>query len=293
MTTTPTVTRRRLHLATGVTLDAVEQGDPGGLPVMLLHGITDSWHSFDPVLPHLPRSLHVVALTQRGHGDSDKPPSGYLPRDFAADVAAAADVLGFERVLVVGHSMGATVAMRFAIDCPRRCLGLVLGGAFARYQDNPDTVSFWHDAIEPLLDPIDPALAREFQLGTLATAVEPAFLDLVVGESLKAPARVWRDAFAGLMADGIADELTRIRAPSRLLRGGLDALATDRDQRALLAAIPGATLETYAAAGHALHWEEPRRFAADLAAFAARLAAVGAAQRAAVVSASTLGTNTM
>jgi pimeloyl-ACP methyl ester carboxylesterase len=289
----PTAVSRRLRLATGVTLDAVEQGDPHGLPVLLLHGITDSWHSFEPVLPHLPRWLHVVALTQRGHGDSDKPSSAYQPRDFAADAVAASDVLGFERMLVVGHSMGTTVAMRLALDHPLRCLGLLLAGAFARYQDNPGTVSFWRDAVEPLVDPIDPDLARGFQLGTLATPVDPALLDLVVGESLKAPARVWRDAFAGLMADEIANELTLIRAPTRLLHGRLDAFATERDQRALLAAIPGATLQTYSTAGHALHWEQPRRFAADLAGFAATLNAAGGAQRAAVASASTCGTNTM
>ena len=63
---------KRIKLATGVELAYVEQGDPAGVPVIFLHGITDSWHSFEPVLPHL----------------SEHPAAGYWPQNFAADVAA-------------------------------------------------------------------------------------------------------------------------------------------------------------------------------------------------------------
>src|SRR5688572_17327432 len=70
-----------VELSTNVRLEYVEQGDPAGVPVICLHGSTDSWHSFEPVLPLLPASLHVFSLTQRGHGDSDRPESGYRLRD--------------------------------------------------------------------------------------------------------------------------------------------------------------------------------------------------------------------
>src|SRR5215218_9009180 len=71
-----------VRLATGVTLPYVEQGDPTGVPVVLLHGITDSWRSYEPVLPYLPDSIHAFAPTQRGHGDSDRPATGYRFEDF-------------------------------------------------------------------------------------------------------------------------------------------------------------------------------------------------------------------
>jgi pimeloyl-ACP methyl ester carboxylesterase len=70
-------------LSTGVTLPYVEQGDPAGTPVVLLHGITDSWRSFEPVLPYLPDSIRAFALTQRGHGDADRPAAAYHPRHLA------------------------------------------------------------------------------------------------------------------------------------------------------------------------------------------------------------------
>src|SRR5687767_10429305 len=65
-----------------VRLAYVEHGEPSGVPMLMLHGITDSWRSFEPVLPRLPASIHTFALSLRGHGDSDRPASGYQPDDF-------------------------------------------------------------------------------------------------------------------------------------------------------------------------------------------------------------------
>lgn len=134
---TPTI--RSIHLANGVRLQYAEQGDPAGMPVVLLHGITDSWRSFEPVMAHLPASLHVFALSQRGHGESDRP-GRYRTRDFAGDAAAFIDGLGLGRSLVVGHSMGSTNAMRLAIDRPDLLRGLMAVGSFATFSDNAGVV---------------------------------------------------------------------------------------------------------------------------------------------------------
>jgi len=258
---------KSLQIPGRVRLEYVEQGDPAGIPVVMLHGLTDSWHSFEPVLPHLPESIHAFALTQRGHGDADRPASGYRTRDFAADVAAFADALRLGPVVVVGHSMGSTNAKRFAIDYPARTRGLVLVGAFAGYRNNPTLVEFWESAVSTLTDPIAPGFAREFQQSTLARPVPPAFLDTVVRESLKVPARVWRAAFAGLFEDDFAAELGAIAAPTLVLWGDRDGFARRIDQDALVAGIAGARFEAYEGTGHALHWEEPERFAAELTSF--------------------------
>ena len=259
---------RTVELPGPLTLPYVEQGDPTGVPVVLLHGVTDSWRSFEPVLPYLPLSVHAFALTQRGHGDADRP-AGYRTRDFAADIAAFVDTLGLGRVVIVGHSMGATNGQRFAIDHPERTLALVLAASFASYRDNPVVTELWESGMSTLTDPIDPAFVREFQESTLARPVSPALLDTVVAESLKVPARVWRAAFAGFLEDDCLNDLGKISAPTLLLWGTRDALCSRGDEDALLQAIPGSRLVAYEGAGHALHWEEPERFAADVAAFAA------------------------
>lgn len=61
---------KTIELPNRVKLQYVEQGDSSGVPVILLHGITDSWRSFEPVLPHLSASVRAFAVSQRGHGDS-------------------------------------------------------------------------------------------------------------------------------------------------------------------------------------------------------------------------------
>jgi non-heme chloroperoxidase len=262
----------QIELSTGVRLHYAEQGDPAGTPVVLLHGITDSWRSFEPVMAHLPASLRVFSVSQRGHGDSDRLDS-YRTRDFAADAAAFIEALSLGSALVVGHSMGSVNAMRLAIDRPELVRGLVLAGAFAAFRTNEAVIEFHRTVIEPLRDPIDPAFAAEWQQSTLAQPVPPAFFETVVAETLKVPATVWRAGFAGLLEDDFAAELQRITAPTLVVWGDRDSFSPRADQDRILEAIRGARLVTYGGAGHALHWEEPARFARDLADFAAHSAA--------------------
>lgn len=256
-----------LTLPDGTRLQYAESGTSNGMPALLLHGVTDSLRSFEPVLPHLPPSIRAIALTQRGHGDSDRPPTGYRTRDFAADAAAVLDALDIERCVIVGHSMGSANAMRFAIDFPQRTAGLVLAGAFASFRRNAGLVEFWETTIRHLTDPVAPALARDFQLSTIAEDVSPAFIEVAIRESLKVPARVWRAAFAGMFEDDFARELGRISAPTLIVWGARDAFCPQADQLALKTAIARARLMVYPDAGHAVHWDEPSRFAADLAGF--------------------------
>lgn len=267
---------RTIDLPGRVRLQYAEQGEPSGMPVIALHGVTDSWRSFEPVLRHLPPDLHVYALTQRGHGDSGKPEGGYCPADFAADVAAFMDARQIHQAVIVGHSMGSVNAMRFALDHPSRVRALVLAGTMPFFGAHADLAAFHREQISALVDPVSPDYAREFQLGTIAQPVPAALVDTMVAESLKAPARVWRRSFDGFMGDDFSARLPQIDMPALIVWGRHDAFCHEAAQHALLAALPSARLIEYADAGHAMHWEEPRRFARDLAEFVATTAAPAA-----------------
>ena len=132
-----TLAVRSATLETGVTLPYTEQGDPSGVSVVFLHGVTDSRRSFDPVLPHLPSWIHALALTQRGHGDAERPADGYRTGGFAADAAAFIRSLGRGPAVVVGHSMGGFNGQLTAIDHPREVRGLVIAGSSPAFHDNP------------------------------------------------------------------------------------------------------------------------------------------------------------
>ena len=118
-----------MPLSTGPRLLYAERGDPTGEAIVFLHGYSDSWFSFSRMLPLLSAEYHAFALTQRGHGDSDKPECCYTPDDFAADIDAFMDAVGLEEATVVGASTGALFAQRVVLSYPRRVSRLVLVGA--------------------------------------------------------------------------------------------------------------------------------------------------------------------
>lgn len=266
-----TPTTKSADIRTGIRLTYAEQGDPSGVPVLLLPGYTDSWRSFERVLASLPRSVRAFALSQRGHGDSDRPATGYAVKDFAEDLAAFMDELEVGPAIVAGHSMGGSVAMRFALDHPERVLGLVLMSSFPAPSSNPAVLELWESSISMMTDPVDPQFVLDFQRSTLAQAVPPEFLATVVRESHKVPAQVWKSALHCFVQTDLSQEVGAIRAPTLVVWGDLDAFCSRGEQEDLAAAIEGARLVVFRGAGHGFHWEEPERFAALIAEFAQHL----------------------
>jgi non-heme chloroperoxidase len=256
-----------IQLSTGVTVPYLEHGDPSGIPVILLHGYTDSSISYELMLPHLPDSIHAYAYTQRGHGFADKPDGGYRVEDYVADLAAFMDAMDLEAAVIAGHSGGSYTAQRFALEHPDRTLGLVLIGAFRTVHDNPAVIEL-NEAVAELTDPVDAAFVREFQESCVAQEVPEAYMDAVIAGSMQVPARVWREYLANLMEAEIPTDSGVIAAPTLIQWGDEDAICRARDQHGLLAAIPGARLEVYAGVGHCPHWEQPERAAAEIAGFA-------------------------
>ena len=92
--TTQTLRHDTVTLPGGLRLDTVGQGGPAGTPVVLVHGWPDSWFSWSRVLAHLDPRLRAVAYSQRGFGDSDRPPAGYGLDRFADDLLYLCDALG-------------------------------------------------------------------------------------------------------------------------------------------------------------------------------------------------------
>lgn len=255
-----------VHLSTGVDLHYVEQGRQDGPVVVFLHGYTDSHHTWDLNLPHLPRRFHAYALDQRGHGDSSRPACCYTQSDFAADVVAFLDAMGVQRATLVGHSMGSFIAQQTALEYPARVEALVLVGSAPTVAGNE--VALWlQDAVNAQTDPVDPAFIREFQSGTFYRPVPPSYLDTLVAESSKLPAHVWKDALAGLLAENHAARLGEITVPTLVLSGDQDGFFSVEQGRALAEALPHATFVLYEGTGHGIHAEQPHRFVHDVQRF--------------------------
>ena len=112
----------------------------GPEPLLALHGITAQHRSFNTTAAHLRHADGIVALDLRGRGDSDKPPAGsYGLTAHAGDVVRTLDHLGVETGVIVGHSMGAFVALHTALLYPDRVKALVLlDGGWPRPEEEPD-----------------------------------------------------------------------------------------------------------------------------------------------------------
>jgi pimeloyl-ACP methyl ester carboxylesterase len=164
--------------------------------VVLLHGLASQRRFWNLVVRRLP-GLPVVAIDQRGHGDSDRPGSGYALSAVADDVTVAMDALGWSRAVMVGHSWGGSVAATFAAEHPDRTLALVaVDGGFST-----PPVGF------------DRAAARR-QLEPPRIAAPPE--DLVAMLATRPPAGVWDDEVAAAVLPIFevgGDGLARARLP--------------------------------------------------------------------------------
>ncbi|GLX49675.1 hydrolase [Streptomyces hygroscopicus subsp. hygroscopicus] len=96
----------RLHYVTG------GQGDP----LFLLPGWPETWWEYRKVMPRLAERFRVVAVDIRGMGGSSRPDSGYEKKSMAGDIRALAGHLGYERINIAGHGIGAMVAFAYAAN---------------------------------------------------------------------------------------------------------------------------------------------------------------------------------
>jgi non-heme chloroperoxidase len=257
------------RLSTGIRLRYAEQGGGPGEPIILLHGLSDSWFSFSRVLPLLSAQRTVYALDQRGHGDSDKPTSGYAMRDLAADVIAFMDAKRIDRATVLGHSMGSFVAQQVALAAPQRVSKLILVGSTTA----PRMIAGMADLdsiIRTMKDKVPTEFLREFQVSTVYDGVSAEFIDRAVQESTKLPAYAWRGLLDGLLAADPPVALGTSGIPTLLVWGEQDTYAVASEQSALVALVRTATLKAYPNTGHAPHWERPATFAQDVNDFISR-----------------------
>ncbi len=119
-------TSHRIKAAHGLELHLLEWSTQG-VPLVLLHGLGNEAHLWDDFVPSVAPHYRVLALDQRGHGDSDWDPEGRYDADaMTDDLEAVLEALEIDRFVLLGFSMGGRVAMTFAGRHPERLAGLVI-----------------------------------------------------------------------------------------------------------------------------------------------------------------------
>jgi pimeloyl-ACP methyl ester carboxylesterase len=115
MTVTPKLPNDRFIDVNGLRLHYLDWGTPkaGAQPMLLLHGYTGHAHTWGFFAPAMKGSYHVIALDQRGHGDSAWAQDGYSHERMVSDIEGFAAALGLERLVLIGLSMGGLNAMGY------------------------------------------------------------------------------------------------------------------------------------------------------------------------------------
>lgn len=265
----------------------VHPGPMGAPPIVLQHGFTASAASFLANIEDLTAHFTVVTVELLGHGESDAPAGiePYRPGPACARLAGLFDHLGYDRVLLCGHSLGAALAIRFALDVPGRLAGLVVMNS-----SSAAGTPAWRERAR--------AGMRE-----MARRVREHGVDIIRGTPLypaasrrlpsEARAAIERD-FARLRPEGVAgtaEGLTiEVNAFERLGELAVPILVVigDRDRPfveavpAFLAALPPELVSTVTlhGAGHAANLEQPGAFRDAVVGFARTIGYLREAQSA-------------
>lgn len=102
----------------GIKLHYLEWGEPGKPDLLLVHGWTSFAASWSAVAEHFQDRYRIIAPDLRGHGESDKPLTGYRLRDFAEDIRQLIGKLALKKPAYVGHSWGGNIGTILASDSP-------------------------------------------------------------------------------------------------------------------------------------------------------------------------------
>ena len=121
MTTSTTKSTDRFVRVGNLNLHYLEWGQAGAPPVIMVHGLSGNAHAFDNLAPHFLPMYHVIAVDVRGRGDSDWAGDADYSNDaYVADLEGLRQALGFERISLVGTSLGGRISMTYAGAYPDR-----------------------------------------------------------------------------------------------------------------------------------------------------------------------------
>ncbi len=275
----------RVPGADGLWLQGLEWSDEG-VPLVFLHGFSNSSRVWDPVVPAVAPFYRTVALDLRGHGDSDRDPEGrYDHASMARDLDEAFGTLGIERLVLVGHSMGGRVAMHFAGAHPERMAGLVIVDSGPDF----DARGITRIRLESSSAQSSYVSIGEYErtLARLYPVAKPETLSLLARHWLRQRPdgrfepktdpdlgkRRMADP-AGMLAAAEAetkqlwDALTRIACPTLVVRGAAsDVLSPETADRMVDDVLARGTLSVIPNASHSVMLDNPEAFEAALTDF--------------------------
>jgi pimeloyl-ACP methyl ester carboxylesterase len=268
----------RIPVASDLELHVLEWSSEG-VPLILLHGHGNEAHLWDDFVPCVAPHYRVIAVDQRGHGDSDWDPEGrYETNWMVDDLEALTSALEIDRFVLIGFSMGGRVSMGFAARHPERLAGLVIvdigpeldprgvmrigqemqskpAPVFASIDEYVAALSLNYPAGQP------DSLRRMAQFGLRQR--EDGLFELKMDPKMRGErpddeaARAREEAFIQEQWDA----LERLSCPTLVVRGAAsDVLSPDTADRMVDDVLQNGRLEIIPQAAHSVATDNPKAF---------------------------------
>lgn len=243
--------------------------------IVLLHGIGSGSGSWVGQLRGLSDRFHLVAWDAPGYGDS---PVGNLPKtptasDYTAALAGLLEALGIDRALLVGQSLGAIMATRFAVERPQRVAGLLLAAPARGYGflSAMRQAQRQQERIDRYVALGADAHAAERAPNMLPPDADPDDVGLAVATMARIGEAGYRRAAHLLATSDILHDVPRLITRTAVLAGALDRQVPPETCRLIAETVPGgAAFSVLDGAGHAVYFSRAV-FNAHLCGFVDRL----------------------
>lgn len=244
-----------------------------GEPVVLVHGVGMQWGVWAPQIAALQKSHRVIACDMLGHGGSRLPAPGATLGDFAEQLSELLAHLDVPAANVAGHSMGALVALEFALRHPRKVLRVAaLNAVFQRTPAQRDAVMQRARTLHEVgvKATIDATIARWFD-DPVAPELQP-MAEKIAGYLRAVQPAGYASAYGIFAAsdDVHAGRLHRLAMPALFLTGEHDANSSPDMSRAMAREAANAEAEVIAGARHMMNVTAPQAVNASLDRWLAR-----------------------
>lgn len=246
--------------------------DGEGLPLILLHGMAGNAHWWDRAAAHLCSSFKPAALDFHGHGESGWRPEGrYDTTGYVSDVETARHALGWPRMVLAGHSLGARIALEYASRHPDRLLAVVAVDFLSQFSE---TASRRFERTRRRPQPLSPEpepMLRRFHLEPPGSLLGEEDLRSLARLCLRKTQRGWTWKFDWRSFDydyePIWPLLPRVQVPALVVRGENSRVMSRGDLHRVAAEIPGARSLELPKAHHHVPLDAPEELSSAISRF--------------------------
>ena len=256
----------------------LEWGSPSLPNLLLLHGGNQSAHSWDLVSLHLADRFHIIALDQRGHGDSEwARDADYSSHAMAADASSVLSELNIDSVTVLGHSMGGMNTLRLAIEQPDLLERLVLVDIGPELSEtgtksirNFVTENREFEDLEDFIQNVqkyDPYRSREHIERTVKYNLLQRADGRFVSKRDHGPRLATTQGQREQSDRFSIDDTAHISQPTLIIRGGDSNVLSAEAAERFVQALPNGQLETVPDSGHNVHGQNTSGFLSALLPF--------------------------